>query len=1100
MTQKGHTDAAAPAPSGATVTTKLRPPASPAPLLRRDRLLELLDDVLARRLTTVVAGAGFGKSTLLSAWAQEANCAWYGASPDDASLAPFARGIADALRLRVPGLPPDVAGAVTAAAGPGAEDDEPARARGFVAAVCEALQSELRRDLLLVVDDVQALEGSAGAIQAIESLCRQAPDLLHVALASRTELPFPIERLRGQGQVLELASADLAFDVDETAALVATLTGVADAETAAELQRATGGWPAAVRLAVEALRRVAPADRRAALERISRPEGPLLGYLAAEVFAQEPPEVVSLVRRVAPLDRFTAGMCEALGVADAARILRSLARRGLFVELQGETTGWYTLGAPVRELALSLARDGDGDAAHVRLEAARWLEAHDEPEEALRCVTAAGDTDEIARLLGSVGAALVARGSVDAVLEAVARLHPERRSPSIEQLAGDAFQVRGDWDEALRCFERAAGDAATLPPGLAWRMGLLRHFGGRLDEAFAAYGRADESGEDRDVALLLAWRASAHWLRGERDSCRRDAERAFAVAAAVRDPQALAAAHTVLAMLAALEGDRGANDTHYLRALEHAQQAGDVLQLIRVRANRGSRHVEECAYEEALVELDLALRLADLAGFAAFRALALTNRGEALAKLGRFDEAVADLEAARDLYQRLDSRMVSYPLEKLGEVYRWRGRWALARAAYEEALRQAEASGDLQGLVPALSGLARVVVGDEPEEAARLVERALSLGDGMHAVNVQLTAGWVALTRGGREAAASHASTAAAIARSRRDRAGLAEALELGALASPEAPGASDRVEEAAGIWRDLRSPVRETRAELVAALVTGAPEEARRAEERLRALGAKGYGWTVSRLPPREGQGAVVVQSLGRFRVTRDGEPVPLAAWQSRKARDLFKMLVARRGRPVPRDALMEALWAEQGREALGNRLSVLLSTVRAALDPHKRHEPDHFVGADRNAVWLQAEHVTVDVVGFLAAAGRALELRRAGSPDAGDRLAAAEASYTGDFLEEDAYEDWAIGLREEAGAVYTQVVRALATDAAVRGDADAATRFHLRILERDPYDEPAHLSLVATLEAAGRHGEARRRFRAYCARMDEIGVESAPFPSVER
>ena len=42
------------------------------------------------------------------------------------------------------------------------------------------------------------------------------------------------------------------------------------------------------------------------------------------------------------------------------------------------------------------------------------------------------------------------------------------------------------------------------------------------------------------------------------------------------------------------------------------------------------------------------------------------------------------------------------------------------------------------------------------------------------------------------------------------------------------------------------------------------------------------------------------------------------------------------------------------------------------------------------------------------------------------------------------------------------------------------------------------AHMARsVAALERAGRHGEARRRFRAYCARMDEIGVESAPFPA---
>ena len=207
--------------------------------------------------------------------------------------------------------------------------------------------------------------------------------------------------------------------------------------------------------------------------------------------------------------------------------------------------------------------------------------------------------------------------------------------------------------------------------------------------------------------------------------------------------------------------------------------------------------------------------------------------------------------------------------------------------------------------------------------------------------------------------------------------------------------------------------------------------------------------------------------------------------------------MLVARRGRPAPREALMEALWPGQSAAPLANRLSVLLSTVRAVLDPEKRHEPDHFVAADRSSVRLQPEHVSVDVEEFLTAAGEALALRRAGAPEAHERLTAAEAAYTGDFLEEDAYEDWALPLREECRAVYTEVVRALASDATSRGDADAAIRFHLRVLERDPYDEPAHLGLVTTLEAAGRHGEARRCFRAYCARMDEIGIESAPFPA---
>ena len=307
---------------------------------------------------------------------------------------------------------------------------------------------------------------------------------------------------------------------------------------------------------------------------------------------------------------------------------------------------------------------------------------------------------------------------------------------------------------------------------------------GRLDEAMTAYGRAGEQGDPRDLALLLAWRASAHWLRGQPDACRADATRAFAIASEAGDSQALAAAHTVLAMLAALEGDRAANDAHYLRALDYAQDAGDVLQLIRVRTNRGSRHLEEGAYEEAIAELDLALRLADLAGFAVFRALALTNRGEARARLGRFEEAVADLEAAKELYQRLGSRMVAYPLEKLGDVYRtWR--MGARPGRLRGGSRAVGSSRRSPGPRPVARRARPCRRRRRSGRAEELVQRALSFGPGMNHVQALLAAGWIALTRDDRRLAADRASEAASEAGVRRDRGALAESLELRASPPP---------------------------------------------------------------------------------------------------------------------------------------------------------------------------------------------------------------------------------------------------------------------------------------------------------------------------
>jgi DNA-binding SARP family transcriptional activator len=242
---------------------------------------------------------------------------------------------------------------------------------------------------------------------------------------------------------------------------------------------------------------------------------------------------------------------------------------------------------------------------------------------------------------------------------------------------------------------------------------------------------------------------------------------------------------------------------------------------------------------------------------------------------------------------------------------------------------------------------------------------------------------------------------------------------------------------------------------------------------------------------------GTVEIQTLGGFRVVRDGTPVPRTAWQSKKARDLLKILVGKRGRSVSREYLMETLWPDEEPRKVANRFSVALATLRAVLDPDKRFDPGHFVVADQNDARIDLDHLSVDVEVFFAQVAAGLEAQRAGDEAAViDHLTRAESLYSGDFLEEDPYEDWSVGVREEARDSYTKVARALAERAIGRGDDEAAVRYLLRILERDAFDEQAYMELIGTLSTAGRHGEARRWYGVYSRQMEEIGIESAPFP----
>lgn len=1064
---------------------------------RRAALENRLDEAFGKRLTTVVAGAGFGKSTLLAAWAADLECAWYGATPKDTALPWLERGIAKAIATRVPAT---ATAADAAIALGGAAHNELVHADAFVALVCEALNAARGHDLVLVLDDVHELTGSPAAVRLVESLCRHAPATLHIVLASRSSPPFSIERLRAQGQVLELSSRDLAFTHEEIDSLLASSLGEHAREHSTALHELTGGWPALVRLALEALKLAPRGDRMHTLDDLRRPGGTVFAYLAEELFDGEPAHVRELVRTVALFERFTPEMCEALGFDRAAETIDDLAARGLFVERHGAA---YALHSLVRDFALDAWPLHDGKAADTRCRAARWLEAHGQIEEALNLLASAGEQRELRRILTEHGPSIVAAGAATTVTRLAELLPDELRDAQIDQLAGEAYAVQGEHERALECFGRAAGESTFLQPALAWRTVQAHSLRDDLDEALAVYGRTKLGSADTvDEALLLAWTASVQRRRGELDAARELAGRALEAATACGDDRALAAAHTAAALVAPPDRDASGREIHLTQALAAAERARDVLQVIRIRNNRASNQLEEGRYEEAIEELGIAIDLGELVGFAGLLALALMNRGLARWCLGRLDDAGADYEAAVFHYRRAGSREISYAIIGQGDVYRERGNLSMARASYEEGLSLAERSGDLQALVPALYQLAKVLVDEEPERATSLVERAVAYGwpDPAWALN---SAGWVALAQDDRTRAAEAGEHAAAAAREQRDHFGLAESLELQALATADPTRAATLLEEALSAWRAIGNPLHGAAVELALAGVApgrATAANAERARRKLRSLGVR-----VSPTGPagllRHIVGAPVVpvciEALGGFRVQRDGKSIPLESWRSRKARELLKILVARRGRPAPRELLMESLWPNDDPTKLGNRLSVALSTLRAVLDPEKRFESDRFVHSENDSVGLQ--NVAVDVEAFLEEAEVGLSLRGGGrSVEAGDRLEHAEAIYAGEFLEEDRYEDWAVALREEARNAYVRVARALADDASSAGDYAGAAAYLLRILERDPYDEHAHLALVGALTADRRHGEARRAYRTYVDRLAEIGLEPTPFPAL--
>ena len=210
---------------------------------------------------------------------------------------------------------------------------------------------------------------------------------------------------------------------------------------------------------------------------------------------------------------------------------------------------------------------------------------------------------------------------------------------------------------------------------------------------------------------------------------------------------------------------------------------------------------------------------------------------------------------------------------------------------------------------------------------------------------------------------------------------------------------------------------------------------------------------------------------------------------WRSRKARQLLKILVARRGAAVSRESLMDTLWPGLSPAQLANRFSVAATAVRRALDPKAAYPRDAFLVVRDGLVRLRVEALDIDVEHFLSRADAALR-SSAGVEQRIPELASVLALYAGEPLHEEQEELWAADFRREAHLAFFSLAHALAELYAQAGDHLSRLETYRRVLAFDEYDQRAHEGVIDALMKLGSHGQADAARSEYAQRMDALGV----------
>jgi LuxR family transcriptional regulator, maltose regulon positive regulatory protein len=583
----------------------------------RTALVNQLRAATSARVATVVAPAGYGKTTLLSQWAERdpRKFSWVTVDDRDNDPVVLLRHIAAALDGDEP-LEPRV---IQALQSPG-----PSIWAAAVPRVAAALAA--RGPLVLVLDDFNLLR-SRTSLETVAALIDDEAEGSTLVVAGRVPPRLPLAPLRASGRLLELGPAELALSRRE-AQLLLRSTGVPLGESRTqELIEQCEGWAAALYLATLSIR-----DGR------QRGRGPapfggddryLADYFRSEYLSCLRPGPLRFLRRTSVLERMSGPLCDAvLEDEGSARELERIERANLFLVPLDNRREWYRYHHLFHELLRRELAETEPELVPVlHSRAADWYEAEGDDESALEHAYAAGDTDRAAAILAAIAFPVYYSGRVATLERWLKRFESPgllERYPAVALHGCRIHVLRGRAEQAERWLEAAKRGTFTgaLPdgsPSIRPWIAVLRAWLCRaganqmLADARAALAELAEGSNWRPSALLA--QGSALMLLG------RDEQAAEILDSAATSAEACGSTETRVVAL----GER---------ALLAAEQEDHVL--ADGLSQEANRLVTTCGVE----------------GYAA-RTVEHSATARTMLRHGRWNEARAALTAARALIPHL---------------------------------------------------------------------------------------------------------------------------------------------------------------------------------------------------------------------------------------------------------------------------------------------------------------------------------------------------------------------------------------------------------------------------------------------------------------
>lgn len=434
------------------IKTKNDIPAVRPKLVRRPQLFKRLNEIFDYRLATVIAPAGFGKTTLLTSWLaierkNKLAAAWVSLDEDDNNAESFW----SYFLMSFCGIIPKVKKILETISISYESSDRMYK-------TCLSLfineVANFHNDLFVIFDDFHIVE-DVTILSGMKFLVKNMPSNMHMIILSRVVPDLGLPRLRAVNSLLEINQRTLSFTGEESREFFTDVMGIdLSEEKITYFEKEIEGWPAGLQMAALSLKKTEDNNRD---EKTKMDNGFLFEFLVEEVFNNLSEDIKRFLVYTSMVDQFCPELCDFLvSITNSQQLIERIEEQNLFISELDSKKKWFSYHSLFRSfLRVQLELEGKVVVDSLNIKAAKWYEENGYDYKAISNYIKGFDFERAISLIQNISSELLCRGEAKLLNKWIEMLPKSLviNNPRLILNRAWAMCSDGRYDEALSLIE-----------------------------------------------------------------------------------------------------------------------------------------------------------------------------------------------------------------------------------------------------------------------------------------------------------------------------------------------------------------------------------------------------------------------------------------------------------------------------------------------------------------------------------------------------------------------------------------------------------------------------------------------------------------------